>query len=187
MRPSFLSYEHRPEYDVRKNASLRAQALESFEEIIDQADDRGLVAYTVRDGVVRRQLDMYQTDEGLRSEEEVLLSDFTLLRLERSPVQTEAQLIVEDYRSGPLRRMARLTLRDFIADSPTPFINEYNIETFAGGVEHALVSTTDIIRGEGLDARPMVPYDFAQLSRLTRDMVDRVTHLVNGVSRGNNE
>ena len=48
--------------------------------------------------MVRRQLDVYESGEG-----------------EYSRLHTELQLVIEDYRSGPLRRMARLTLNDFIA------------------------------------------------------------------------
>lgn len=140
---SFLSYEYRPEYDERKNSGLCEQAFETLETIIQQGSEQGIVSHSMKDGVVRRQLDVYESGEG-----------------EYSHLHTELQLVIEDYRSGPLRRMARLTLNDFISNSPTPLINEYHFESFAGGGVQALVSTTDVIRGEGLDARRMVPYDF---------------------------
>lgn len=186
IRPSFLSYEHRPEYDGQRTVGLYTQALESFEELAQQSDELGLLSYAMRDGIVRRQLDVYQFDDGIRSEDEVLFSDFTTLQLQRAPMHSESQLIIEDYRTGPLRQMARLTLRDFVADSPYPFINEYQLETYSGGGAQALISTTNVIRGEGLDTRNMTPYDFQQLARQTTSTVYAMG-LVSGVMMNGEE
>jgi hypothetical protein len=139
----------------------------------------GFVSESSHDGVARRQMDMYQS-EGSADEYAVLFSDFTTVSLERAPVQTEAQLVLEAYRTGPLRQMARLGVRAFVGNSPAPFISEYHIETYVGGSIQTLVSTTDVIQGAGLDARRMTPYDFRQLSRTVTELTNRTSQLVSG-------
>jgi len=167
----------RPEYDTSKNAGLYEPALTSLEDLMSVGEHIGFVSESSHDGAARRQMDMYRSEDSA-DEYAVLFSDFTTVSLERAPVQTEAQLVLESYRTGPLQHMARMSVRAFVANSPYPFISEYQLETYVGGSVQALVSTTDVVQGEGLEARRMVPYDFDQLSRIVMELSDRASQLV---------
>lgn len=155
----------RPEYSDTRGASMHEPAFEAFDDLIAYAATYDGVAssYDSGAGVFRRELGIYSVDDGKSEEEEILFSDFSKVKLQREPSVSEFMLSVEDYKTGPLRRMARLTLKEYLSVSQYPFVQEYQIEAYAGGGTQAIVSTSDVLNGEGVDERRMASYDFNHL------------------------
>lgn len=151
-------YTMRLDYDMRRTPALHEPAFEGLEELLGYHEE--ITRHSYVDGAARRELSVV----GIENEpaEQIVFSDLTRVEVQRLPVQTEIDVVVAEYRRGLLRQMAQLTVRQYIADS-APFINEYHFEVFAGGGRQATVSSTDVVRGQGLDSRPMTPYDYHQL------------------------
>lgn len=161
IRPDFPEYELRPEYFSGRNAEFHEPAIEAIEDLIQYQP--GMISYTASEEAVRREVELFYSNYEQQEEDEIIFSDFSRLQVLRAPVSTEVHAVFEEYRHGSLRRMASLALKEFVADSIYPFITEYHLESYAGGGAQTLLTTTDVIRGQGVEARRMVPYDFKQL------------------------
>lgn len=151
-------YTLRPDYDPRRTPLLHELAFEGIEELLTYQAE--MMKHSYEDGVSRRELTMV----GVENEpnDVVVFSDFTRLEVQRHAIQTEIEVAIAEHRHGLLRQIAQLTVRQYIADS-APFINEYRFELYAGGGRQAAISSTDVIQGQGLDTRPMTPYDYGKL------------------------
>lgn len=180
IRPINGRLENRSDYDTRFSAPYH-QAIDDAVEDILIADGVGADAmrrYSYDDGVVYREFECAVDDLGTSELDEVLLfrhGELAQLSLQRLPIRTEYEIAREEYldsataRRGyrPLRAMTRITMREYIYGSNGhPFLNHYYLEEYAGRSVVGTREATDIVRGEGLEAREMTPYDFRQLSDL---------------------
>lgn len=137
--PDPTDYALREEYEATRSAALHEPTFEALEDLLNHRD--GITSRTLERGVACSRLSFF-----------CINSEATII---------EVQTAIEEYPRGPLRRMARLSLREFIPGSVPPLITEYHLEEYAGGGTQAQIET--ISREQGSDARPMMFYDYTDL------------------------
>ncbi|MGH7217999.1 MAG: hypothetical protein ACREGE_00935 [Candidatus Microsaccharimonas sp.] len=158
-RPDPAEYALRLEYETSRSEALHEPAFEALEDLLNHRD--GITSRTLEGGVACSRLSLFCVN-----------NEATII---------EVQAAIEDYRRGPLRRMARLSLREFIPGSVPPYVMEYQIEEYAGGGTQAQIET--ILRGRNADARPMMFYDFTDLLNhieASAEMIQIMTEVENG-------
>lgn len=156
-----LEFSHRPEYDLKHAEAYYAPAAEALENLVEYHP--GIVQRTFESGASKREITISSFDDDEHADE-ILFSDFTRLGLQRYPIYTEIHVEIEERHRALVRQMAKFVIHQYIADS-APFINEYYLEVYAGGGRQALVSSTDVIQGQGLETRVMTRYDTVRLLR----------------------
>lgn len=126
-------------------SELSTEALESFETLLrPDLEGAGFVSQNFSDGVALRQMETQYVRLG-------------------TPILAEVQASIEDYRVGPLKQLAKFTIKKFAIDTPKPLTHEYHLESFTGGGFQCLVSTLDAMKAGGADIRRMQSNDFKNL------------------------
>jgi hypothetical protein len=92
-------------------------------------------------------------------------------QLIRRPVTTDVTVRSEFFRKGSLRESVTVSVEEFVQTKRHPFIARYAIERYVGDAIQATVARTDVLRGEGLDEREMLPYDFREFEQQVNVLV----------------
>ena len=157
--------EHHPlyngdryEYDTRRNGLLFEPAIEAIEELLTHRE--GVASHSFHDGISTHSLNMYGAHDSIDAHDEIIYSDLTRTWIERNPMSTEAQIVLEDYREGPLERMASLCIREFIGNSPYPLFWQYQFEVYGRDVQVASLTTNNVLEKQGAVTQPMTPYEY---------------------------
>lgn len=149
----------RHEYDTRRNGLLFEPAIEAIEELL--AHREGLASHSYKDGKSVRSLSVYGAYDSVDVDDEIVYSDLSRSWIERNPMSTEAQIVLEEYPRGSLETMASLCIREFIGNSPYPLFREYRFEAHGRAVHFANLTTNNVLEKQGAVTQLMTPYDYS--------------------------
>jgi hypothetical protein len=132
-----LEYRSNPT-ELRK---LTHNALDAVEDLLDAEKTLGSPALTFsyRDGIAVQKLSITDVEDL---------------------VQRDVTIRTKSFSEGALRESTRVSIREYIEDSPYPFISRYLFERYSIQAIQTSVARTDVLSGSGLDEREMLPYDF---------------------------
>lgn len=174
-RHSFGDIGNRSEYsttDVSRMRALHTRAVQRVEQLLlsDRSEDAGKTDYSSDDvvdllywqlkhtGRVGAERYILELNEGARS---------TIIQA--TDVATRAILYVMRDRQSMVREKAVVSVRQTFEDTIGVFVNDYTLESYAGGTFAGTIAHTRPETVRPID-RHMTPYDFHQLDKQLREL-----------------
>lgn len=160
-----LEYQPLPKRQLSREVQ---NALTRVENILTSGTDTmtSRVTSTYRDGVSTTKLDAYLLDSTPEAQLAYWISDDGSLSWEVSTdTSVGIEMAVSHMVSGHIETTAELTLSEYLAGSPHPFLTRYTLELFRNGYAQTLHEQNAVWLESGLDARAMTQYDFRLFHR----------------------